>query len=88
MNKSHRHIARFPSLSIMEEIILSKVKCTNISEVKPSDWQQEKAFFSAAFMRDSQDMLRQAPTVHFHYLKTTPKMLSRCKAANYFCIGC
>lgn len=45
MKKSHRHIARLPSFSIMGEIIPSKVKCTNISEVEASDWQQAKRPF-------------------------------------------
>lgn len=54
MKESHHHIARIPSFSIMEEIILSKVKCTNISEVKPSDLQQAKGpFYWAAFTRGS-----------------------------------
>lgn len=71
MKESHQHIARLSSFSIMEEIILSKVKRTNISEVKPSDWQQAKGLFSAAFTRDSgQDVLGQVPAVRFHYLKS------------------
>lgn len=54
MKESHHHIAGLPSFSIMEEIILSKVKCTNISEVKPSDLQQaEGPFYCVAFTRGS-----------------------------------
>lgn len=53
MKESHHHIARDPPFSIMEEIILSKVKRANISEVKPSDWQQAKSVFCAAFPKDS-----------------------------------
>lgn len=40
--KSCHHNARLPTFSIMEEIILSKGKCTNISEAKSTDWQQAK----------------------------------------------
>lgn len=46
MKKSHHHIARLHSFTIMEEIILSKEKCTNISGVEPSDWQQSERPFS------------------------------------------
>lgn len=53
MKESHHHIARLPSFSIMEEIILSKVKHTNIYAVKPSDWQHAKGLFFAAFIGDN-----------------------------------
>lgn len=52
MNEGHCHIVRLASFSIMEEIILSKVKCSNISEVMPSNWQQANCLFSAAFTTD------------------------------------
>lgn len=84
MKESHHHIARLSSFSIMEEIILSKVKCTNISEVKPSDWQRAKGLFSAAFTRDSgRGMLGRVPAVHFHYLKPNSQ-----NALEWACMGC
>lgn len=73
MKKSRHHIARLLTFSIMEEIILSKGKCTNNSEAKPLDWQQAKGPFCAAFKKDRQDAFKQAPVVGFHYLKINCK---------------
>lgn len=78
MKESHHHIARLPSFSIMEQIILSKVKCTNIPEVKPSDWQQAKGIFSAAFIRES-GHVETSTRCAFPLI---PKML------NCYCMGC
>lgn len=73
MKKSRHHTARLLTSSIMAEIILSKGKCTNISEAKPLDRQQAKGPFCAAFKRDRQDMFKQVPVVGFHYVKINCK---------------
>lgn len=76
MKKSRRHIASLLTFPIMAEIILSKGKCTNISEAKPLDWQQAKGPFCAAFKRNRQDMFKQVPVVGFQYLKINCKRCS------------
>lgn len=58
-----------PSSTIMEAIIPSKEKSTNISKAKPLGWKQVDGPFSDAFKRHTMGTLKRASTLHFSYRK-------------------
>ena len=82
MKKSCHHIARLHTFSIIEEIILSKGKCTNICEAEPSERQHAKGTFLSCI--DERQARHCKTSASWAFSLSQNKMLSQCYC---FCLG-